>query len=691
MLGVIKFTIEGEQRCHEWSAGHPEYDPVATQEKLDRWAAAPTTCAHFRGTQGNKCEGCPRSVTSPIQLGYMEQGAAPTVTAETPPSAFSTVPVVEAEVPHWPKRHFHWNGHAICRSSQNADGQIDWTPFCETKFYPTARVRGETGEWELMCTYEKRNGQVGTFTVPTSLLGKPNELHAQLAAQEIVMMGPNGVRHVTEFLREYMLSLQSANVQHLTYTHCGWADAYTSFIIGNRRITTEGEQEILGGDRLQAAGWNRDFGRSGSVENWTRIINQVYARPGAEPYQFVFMTAFASPLVELLGADNWHGIPVALVGPTGLGKSTVCRLACSIYGKGDNFELSAQQGGSTYNAIIARIALMRNLPLLLDEITKRDPEELSALLYGLSNGRPKERVAADGKLIKSDYRWNLLSFITSNNSIIETLPNLKHSDVVEATQIRIFEIALTPAIKKLWTDVNFVDLVEHQLGDEYGEVGRVWIPYLLTNQQQIRDEMRALRAKLNAADGDNTRERFYRDTIVQVLTATKFARKLGLVDFDVLALARWAQKHVLSLRQTRADTRVASEDRIAHFLGSLNGRTIITQFYRSRRGGPTEIPMEPVRGAPAARMALRDRTFLVSSRALTEWCVDNEVAPSWLLEQLRQRGYLIFAATPDSKPNGSRKERLARGTTLPSAPEYVFELDYDKVVEQSQPNQGGNS
>lgn len=683
MIGVVKFTTEGEQRCHDWSAGHPEYDEAATQEKIDRWAASPTTCANFRGIQGNKCEGCPRNVTSPIALGYVEQGAAPTVavpTEQPADNAFVTTPVVEEEVAHWPKRSFHWNGRAICRAIVGGEGQIDWVPFCETKFYPTARLRDENGEWELLCKYEKRNGQTGTFTVPTALLGKPGELHAALAGQEIVMMGANGVRHGAEYLRDYMLALQTANVQQLTYSACGWADEYRSFVVGNRRITPTGEEEILGGERLRAASWARDLGRGGSVAEWSRLVNQVYNRPGAEPYQFVLMSAFASPLVELMQADNWHGIPIALVGETGLGKSTVCKLACSIYGRGSNFEISAQDGGATYNAIIARIALMRNLPLLLDEITKRDPEEIGALLYGLSNGRPKERLSADGKLHKTDYRWNLLSFITSNDSIIEKLPNLKHANTVEATQIRIFEIFLEPAIKSLWADTNFVDVIEHQLGEQYGEVGRVWLPHVITHSHQIREDMRELRAKYNAAAGDNTRERFFRDAIVQVLTATKAARKLGLVDFDVVALAKWAQKHVKSMRQVRAETQVGADDRIAEFLGSLNGRTIVTQHFgdNRRRTTSNETPLEIVRGVPAARMALADKVFFVTARALQDWCAEKQIPPSWMFEQLQLKQYLVRNASTSVK--GTQKGILTRGTNIPGVPQFLIELDYNKVI-----------
>jgi hypothetical protein len=43
----------------------------AGQDKMDRWTAGPTTCAHFEKVNADGCNGCPHrgKITSPIQLG----------------------------------------------------------------------------------------------------------------------------------------------------------------------------------------------------------------------------------------------------------------------------------------------------------------------------------------------------------------------------------------------------------------------------------------------------------------------------------------------------------------------------------------------------------------------------------------------------------------------------------------------
>ena len=37
MLGVVKYTTEGEPLCHEWSKGDPRYTQEETQKKIDLW------------------------------------------------------------------------------------------------------------------------------------------------------------------------------------------------------------------------------------------------------------------------------------------------------------------------------------------------------------------------------------------------------------------------------------------------------------------------------------------------------------------------------------------------------------------------------------------------------------------------------------------------------------------------------
>jgi uncharacterized protein (DUF927 family) len=257
--------------------------------------------------------------------------------------------------------------------------------------------------------------------------------------------------------------------------------------------------------------------------------------------------------VELTEASNWHGIPVALTGSSGLGKTTTCKVATSIYGHCNNFMIASGKDGATMNAMVSRIGTARNLPLIFDELTDRDSEEVSSFLYMLSSGRPKDRNRADGTLIDLGLSWNTVSFITSNKNVTELLFLLDERNVTEATQIRCFEIALQPEDMEIWGGTNAMDLIEHQLLEEnYGYAGRAWLRYLIENRGTLKDEIRALRSKYTPDAQENTRERYYRDLIAAVVIALKHAARLGLVKFNVVDVAKWAKQNTLKLRRRRA-------------------------------------------------------------------------------------------------------------------------------------------
>ena len=72
MLGVVKYTTEGEALCHEWSKGDPRYKPQETQKKIEGWTTGPTLCSTFRGISDAQCQRCPLKCRSPIQLGHAD-------------------------------------------------------------------------------------------------------------------------------------------------------------------------------------------------------------------------------------------------------------------------------------------------------------------------------------------------------------------------------------------------------------------------------------------------------------------------------------------------------------------------------------------------------------------------------------------------------------------------------------------
>ena len=245
-----------------------------------------------------------------------------------------------------------------------------------------------------------------------------------------------------------------------------------------------------------------------------------------------------SILVELMGSSNWHGLPLAFTGHGGTGKSTAAKIACGFYGKPEYMERQTGDQGATLNAVIKRIAIMGAVPLLLDEFSGRTPEELTRTGYALANGRDKERLSTSGKFATVGGQWFKNSFITSNDSILESIAKLPAGYKVEATQLRFFEIPLAEGFVR----TNFSDVtqafVEHHMDNVYGEACLPYIRFIIKHRDWVRRQIVSARSKFNPKSEDDNKERFYRDTIVTALVAGKIAEKIGLISFDVNAMKK---------------------------------------------------------------------------------------------------------------------------------------------------------
>lgn len=702
MLGVVKFTVEGEDQAHEWSRGAEDYDPAVTQQKLDNWSG-PATCSYF-SSNCDHCAGCSYAgrVKSPIQLGYSQE-LPPAAPAEAPapdvapvadshpaptPAEPEAAPVITpgevekwarkmpTDLPFWPKG-YAWNGEVLQRAVEGEDGAVQWMPFSTRLFYPYLRHPGDDGTYviKISALINAKRGRWRDFDIPAETVAEDKALARALGAFEIYAIGKNGKAHMRHFVHALIDSMQEHDIETTTYNAFGWHDE--GFVIGSTRLTAKGAFPVFLGNRVPPTMRN-DFGVSGTAEEWAELIDTIYNRPGAEPYQFILMAAFGAPLVKLCNADMWHGIPIALTGANGLGKTTTCKAACTIFGDPRHFAISTNESGSTMNALIQNVALMRNLPIVLDELTGRTPKELQDMLYALSNGKPKQRSKADGSLNGLDLTWDTISFITGNVDITGLLSQLDRTRA-EATQMRCFEIQLPEDFNnRIFAGLNAKDLIEGELlAKQYGAAGRKFLAYVMAHRDAITAKLQRARAAVAPTTRDETRERFYLDCLVTAMVGGAIAQGLGLIKFDIGAVKKWALRHIKGLRTVRAAASYGAEDYFQGFLSSLHGRTVVTNHFGDGRihrdRGPEFIDESKLRN-PIARHAVKDRKFLVTVRGFNDWAVEQQVNPVWLRDELDKRGYLVhYAGGKDDR------QRIFRGTNIACSPVRCLEFVYDKI------------
>ncbi|MDA9020236.1 DUF927 domain-containing protein [Flavimaricola sp.] len=693
-IGIVKFCEGGEDTVHDWSKGYEGYTFEETQAKIDEWTVGPTSCAEMDRHIGCMAD-CPMAgkCKFPIQLGFTED--APSVETETvvadaqqsynttsttpaanPPTGVGAT--IEGKViPYWPQSGYRWNGTTLARAYVDEDNVVYWRPFCKDFIYPINRVQDSEGTWVIHWRAKEKNGSWREFFMPTAELASTDMMAKTLAAHEVFLTRTKHARNdMAEFAETLIKTLQEWCVETKTYKQFGWTKDRTGFVLGNKMITLKGEEEVLCDDGIPGD-IARDFGVSGTVDEWVASIDKIYNRPGAEPFQFAICHSMGSALVELMGSSNWHGLPLAFTGHGGTGKTTATKIACGFYGKPDFMNRQTGEQGSTLNAVIKRIAVTGAVPMLLDEFSGRTPEELTRTAYALANGRDKERLGSNGKFATTGDEWFKNSFITSNDRLAETISKLPAGYRVEATQLRFFEVSLPEGFSdKLFPDITQAE-VEHHMDNLCGAACRPYIRFIIKNMDWVRRQLVAARSKVNPKDAEDNKERFYRDAIVTALMAGKIAEKIGLVSFDMKALKQWALDEVLAMRESRRENNMNTGEMLAQFIASLHGRLIITKHFGDGRSGRKELPMEPLRAAAVGRVCTEDKKVYITHKAVSDWCKENGIAQSELRAEMDRTGYLIM--NPDGKPG--HKVRIGSGTTVPSGPSTCYEINYRKLFD----------
>ncbi|NVN99283.1 MAG: DUF927 domain-containing protein [Geobacteraceae bacterium] len=713
-LGIAKHTTEPDVVAAHWTRNRSASGRDKSDWKglMDAWATGPTTCNDFN-KHSDKCASCPMfgKLSTPLHLGVDEQP--PIVVDDTEDADESTdEEAVEASLvmqgpwefkAPWVVRARHtatktgWNnGEMYMGVRQKGNTGYKQVPFCNRYWQVMRRIRDTDGIWKLEIGYELYPGTpYKKFLMESSTLAARDTFCKEFAAREIHFYGDAGAAFKGMELARWDQKINTRyRAETTVYPTMGWASENNSlrgaltgeFILGDTVFRAKAPtQQVILGDTVDVS-LRSDFKTAGTTKEWVELIDFIYNRPGAEAYQFVISAMFGAPLVRLMpGEGEWHGIPVVLGGDSGAAKTSTALAALSIYAPPQLLRFSAQGDkngqGDTINALSLKIGSLRNVPFLMDELTGADADKISNIAYMVSNGKSKDRMGPNGRMIPNPYRWDVLSIATSNDSLHDVLDGVRSANTKEASQIRLFQIDLKRSdLGRVFHNVSR-NMIEHTLLEkQYGKVGHEWLQFIVNNRIAIQDMLGVEREKYMVNPTDTSEIRFYKDLIITTKVAATLAKRKGFISWDVAPMIKWAESRLMTLRDS-----VATKDwegRISDFIGSLHGRIIVTHHMKMGPGkrATSEIPMEALSTSvgPEARKAITDRRFVVTVAALKNWCRNNRLLPKNLLEEMIARGYMVGVAGTTVTP---KLINIGSGTTVIKSQAPCYELDYDKVTE----------
>lgn len=427
MLTVARVCADGPQWAHRLSKGYDGYSPEEVDQKLSTLNGGPATCLKFETVAPNGCAGCPHAgqVKSPAAL-KPTQAPAPA----TP------------EPPKLPAQFSNDSGALLFTDPQGVQTMVAEVPVWVESWRQCARRDGEPDEEFTVCALapcpqgviEKRT----KFKTSQLFL---NSTHKRIGFE--LQANPADPKVFLHFLQQAANHVRATQPPLVVVESLGWQPD-GGFGLPHQVLTVEGAPlaAVDTSDAIKHVFEGREpkEGSLAALRTGFRIIE-------AGDYSHIYLQVLlglAAPLVELL--DITSTPIVNLKGPSGIGKTLGLRIQESVWWRPKHTTmLSAQHTAMT---ITKTAGVLNSLPIVMDEISGLDEEQLTSLIYDLSQGHPRGRLTKGGEFSSgSGNKWRSIASTAAYVSLTDLITDAKaRGDIWEALKARCLDIPCEHAI-----------------------------------------------------------------------------------------------------------------------------------------------------------------------------------------------------------------------------------------------------
>lgn len=653
-LSVAKFCSDRDEAIHSISADHPDYDPALVEQKL-KHIVGPHTCAAFAGNNPDGCAGCPHKgkIKSPITLGREVVAATPedNVVQDKAPTGETQV----YRIPEYPFPYVRGKNGGIWRKGvETADGEkAEDVLVYAHDLYLVKRMDDPNEEGVVLFRLHAPKDGVKEFTLSNAKVTDGAELRKALAAKHIILPKKQYDMLVDYIIRSFDHLFNSTGVEQMR-NQFGWADGDSKFIIGDRELSADGVYHS------PPSSVTRNLVEylepAGTLEAWKEVFN-LYGRPGLEAHAFGAATAFGAPLLKFSGH---RGAIINIIHPnSGTGKTTILHMCNSVWGH--PVQLCAKKD-DTLNAKVFKLGVMCNLPICFDEMTNTPPEELSELTYLISQGNGKDRMKASSNAMRhNNTSWQTIAVCSSNLSFYDKLEILRESPQGEMMRVLEYYLDYSDAIDTELGKLMF----DHQLQANYGHAGDIYARYILNNYEEVKNLFLTIQQKIDRKLKLTQRERFWSATVASNITGIYIAVRLGLVNWDVGRIFKWACQMLENLRKATKPQVDTTKHLLGEFLMNRIDNVLVVNGGLDRRNNRESLPTLEPRRELLVRYEPDTAKVFVASSAFRRFCALRGVSYRNATRKMEDMGMLLST--------GAKRMSKGMKVSLPSV--HALELD----------------
>jgi hypothetical protein len=189
-------------------------------------------------------------------------------------------------------------------------------------------------------------------------------------------------------------------------------------------------------------------------------------------------------------------------------------------------------------------------------------------------------------------------------------------------------------------------MFDHQLKENYGHAGDIYVQWLLANLEEAVQRVRELQVKIDKELGLTQRERFWSAVLAVNIMGGIFAKRLGLLDWDMKAIYQWATKMLLGLRLevTPKTTNIGSV--VGDFVNRHIGyNTLVVDDGVDLRTNLQSMPKWQPRGPLIIRYEPDTKYMYIAAKPFKDDCVDRQINYRDTLKELGKQGIYVNTVT----------------------------------------------
>ena len=636
-LSIAHCCVDRDKAIHVISKKYPGYTEEATFKKAND-TKGPYTCETFKKLNPTLCEGCKLTVTSPIQIGREVVEA-----TEEDSTVLGIVPqtkeIKQYVIPKFPYPFFRGKNGGIfihTKDKENNDKDEVIYPY---DFYVVKRMTDpDVGETVLLRLHLPKDG-VREFIMPLSAVLSKDRFREAIASQGMAALSKQQdtlMWYVTKWVEE----LQNTQEAEKSHKQFGWLEDDSGIIIGDREIRADAI--VYSPPSTPTLPLIPLLTPKGDFHIWRDVIN-AYGRPGMEGRAFAFFMGFGSLLLRFTALDGF--LLNLMSKESGSGKTTVLYAINSIYGRPKELLLSPKD---TYNARMQRLGTLQNLAGTFDEITNMAPDHMSNSVYDITSGRGKHRMKQHDnaeRLNHTKFATGLIS--TSNRSVPDALLSIKSFPDGELNRLLEINIKPDPHNDPVWARKHFDRLLNN-----YGHAIDLYAKTLVTQLPMVKSKMDEIQAKVDAAAGTKSTERFWSAMVMLSVTGGAIAKQLGLHDIPIKPVFNFGIELIKSTREKIKDYMFDVEDYLGGFLQRHFHEILVVNGQRDSRTGLEHGPIREPRGALTIRYEPDTKLMFIVLKTYRDDCAKHFINVDESLEAYRKSGALV----------ATKKKRMTTGT-----------------------------